>query len=159
MSEKFENRPVINVTPLIDVLLVLLIIFMVAAPLRPHKFNVSLPSERQDADEKPNPLTLVVTVNPDQTLKLNAETGMGTIADPAPLTARLNEVFRGRLENRVFAEGLEERADITESDKVVKTVFVKANRSLKYGDIAKVVDVLKGAGATPISFQLDDLQK
>jgi biopolymer transport protein ExbD len=45
MPENFTNKPVINITPLIDILLVLLIIFMVAAPLRPHKFNVSLPSE------------------------------------------------------------------------------------------------------------------
>jgi biopolymer transport protein ExbD len=153
-----ENKPVINITPLIDILLVLLIIFMVASPLRPHKFNVSLPSEQKNDAEKPNPLTLVVTVGPDQTLKINTEPG-GTIDDPAPLTARLSEVFRGRLEHRVYVDELEGRTDIAESDKVERTVFVKAHRSLKYGEIAKVVDVLKGAGATPISFQLDDLER
>lgn len=157
MSENTETKPVINITPLIDILLVLLIIFMVAAPLRPHRFNVSLPSDKQEG--KPHPLTLIVTVNPDQTLKLNTETGMGTVADPSPLTARLAEVFRERLENRAFAEGMEARADVTESEKVERTVFVKAPRSLKYGEVAKVVDVLKGAGATPISFQLDELEK
>ncbi len=153
-----ENKPVINITPLIDILLVLLIIFMVAAPLKPRKFNVSLPSERKNDEGKPNPLTLVVTVGPDKTLKINTEPG-GTIKEPAPLTARLGEVFRFRLENRVFVDQLEGRTDITEPEKVERTVFVKAHRSLKYGEIAKVVDVLKGAGATPISFQLDDLER
>ncbi|HEV7644927.1 MAG TPA: biopolymer transporter ExbD [Pyrinomonadaceae bacterium] len=153
-----ENKPVINITPLIDILLVLLIIFMVAAPLKPRKFDVSLPSERKNDEARPNPLTLVVTVGPDRTLKINTEPG-GTIDDPAPLTARLGEVFRGRLENRLYVDELEGRTDITESEKVERTVFVKAHRSLKYGEIAKVVDVLKGAGATPISFQLDDLER
>ncbi len=59
--------------------------------------------------------------------------------------------------NRAFAERMEGRTDITESEKVERTVFLKAPRSLKYGEIAKVVDVLKGAGASPISFQLSDL--
>src|ERR1700755_148373 len=158
MSEQIENKPLINITPLIDILLVLLIIFMVAAPLKPHKFNVSLPSEKKDQAAKPHPDTLVVTVNADESLKLNRETGLGTIADPAALTARLKQVFDTRLANRDFAEGLEERTDINESQKVERTVFLKAPRSLKYGEIAKVVDALKGAGASPISFQLDELE-
>ncbi len=69
MAEIIENKPVINITPLIDILLVLLIIFMVIAPLKPHRFEVSLPSDKQGGE--PHPLTLIVTVNPDQTLKLN----------------------------------------------------------------------------------------
>jgi biopolymer transport protein TolR len=155
MAEKIENKPVINITPLIDILLVLLIIFMVAVPLKPHRFKVSLPSETKDGT--PHPLTLVVTVGPDQTLKLNNENDLGTVDDPAPLIARLNGVFRDRLANRAFADGMEGRTDLTESEKVERTVFLKAPRTLKYGKIAKVVDVLKGAGASPISFQLDGL--
>jgi biopolymer transport protein ExbD len=102
---------------------------------------------------------LIVTVSSDQTLKLNTEGGLGTLSDPAPLVARLNDVFEGRLANRTFADGLEGRTDLSESEKVERTVFIKAPRSLPYGDVSKVVDVLKGAGASPISFQLDELEK
>src|SRR5678815_1665848 len=80
--------PNINVTPLIDVLLVLLIIFMVAAPLKPHRFLTKVPSEPPPTAPpmEPNPLTLVVTIQPDRTLMLNKLTGMGTIDDLTPLT-------------------------------------------------------------------------
>jgi biopolymer transport protein ExbD len=158
MQNTSETKPLINITPLIDILLVLLIIFMVAAPLKPHKFNVSLPSEKKAQEGKPHPLTLIVTVSADEGLKLNQETGMGTIADPAALAARLTQVFDERLRNRAFAEGMEERTDIDESQKVERTVFLKAPRSIKYGEVAKLVDTLKGVGASPISFQLDELE-
>src|ERR1051325_2967094 len=71
MSE--GTKPVINVTPLIDVLLVLLIIFMVAAPLKPHRFETQLPAPPQNTpDVHPNPWTLVVSIQPDRTLMLNS---------------------------------------------------------------------------------------
>ena len=66
------TAPNINVTPLIDVLLVLLIIFMVAAPMKPHRFEAKLPSIPHDNPQvNPGELTLVVTIQPDRTLKLN----------------------------------------------------------------------------------------
>ncbi|MEQ1922910.1 MAG: biopolymer transporter ExbD, partial [Pyrinomonadaceae bacterium] len=58
-----EAKPTINVTPLIDVLLVLIIIFMVITPLKPSRFEAKVPAEpkdQQDVNVKPNPLTLVV---------------------------------------------------------------------------------------------------
>ena len=82
--------PNINVTPLIDVLLVLLIIFMVAAPLKPHRFLATLPSMRDpDSHLPPDPLTLVVSIQPDRTLKLNEVTNMGTVYDLSPLALKL----------------------------------------------------------------------
>jgi biopolymer transport protein TolR len=158
MTPTAETKPVINVTPLIDVLLVLLIIFMVVSPLKPHRFQVSLPSElKQDDVVKTNPNTLIVTVGSDESLKLNSENGLGTVGDPSLLAAKLEEIFQERLRNRDFAEGMQVRTDLSETEKVERTVFVKAPRSIKYGEIAKVVDILKGAGASPISFQLDNL--
>lgn len=135
--------PVINVTPLIDVLLVLLIIFMVAAPLKPHRFLAKLPSEPHNNPQiKPGDLTLVVTIEPDRTLKLNRLSDMGTVYDLTPLTAKLVSVFEERMRNRAFE----------------KTVFIKAPRNIPYGEVALVLDGLKGTGASPIGLQLDDLK-
>ena len=134
--------PNINVTPLIDVLLVLLIIFMVAAPLKPHRFLAKLPAPQIDRDLPPHPLTLVVTIEPDRTLKLNELTDMGTVYDVTPLTLKLKETFEARLRNFNYQ----------------KTVFIKAPRSLPYGDVTRVLDGLKATGADPIGLQLDDLK-
>ena len=151
--------PAINVTPLIDVLLVLLIIFMVAVPLRPHRFMSKLPSiPHNNPQINPSDLTLVVTIEPDRTLKLNSMSDMGTVDDISPLVAKLRSVFEERLQNRAFRSDLLTRLDLPESQRIERTVFIKAPRSLKYGEVARVFDGLKGTGADPIGLQLDDLK-
>lgn len=153
-----NNKPNINVTPLIDVLLVLLIIFMVVSPLKPTDFKTKIPSEPQtDGDIRPNPDTLVVIVNPDSTLRLNAEDNLGTVQNSAKLIERLKEIFSRRAENHVYVNGAEFKSDLTESEKIQKTVFIKAPRVIDYGSVAKVIDAVKIAGASPISLQIDDL--
>jgi biopolymer transport protein ExbD len=143
--------PYINVTPLIDVLLVLLIIFMVVTPLKPSRFEAKIPSEpdpNQDLSQvKPNPLTLVVTISNDLKLKLNQD-DMGSVNDTGAISTRLSGLFEQRKRERAFRPGTEE---------VEKTVFVKAPRSLKYGEVVKVIDAIKGAGANPVGLQVDDL--
>ena len=151
--------PSINVTPLIDVLLVLLIIFMVAAPLKPHRFLAKLPAPPVDrSDVLPDPLTLVVTIQPDRTLKLNQLTDdMGTVDDLSKLNLRLISLFQDRQRNHTYRPDLASRVDLPESERVQKTVFIKAPRSISYGEVARVMDGLKGSGANPIGLQLDDL--
>jgi biopolymer transport protein ExbD len=143
--------PYINVTPLIDVLLVMIIIFMVVTPLKPSRFEAKIPSEpdpNQDLSQlKPNPLTLVVTIASDYKLKLNQD-DMGNVSDTAPLSQRLVSLFDQRKQTRAFRPGTED---------VEKTVFIKAPRGLKYGDVVKVIDAIKGAGANPVGLQVDDL--
>jgi len=159
MSEDKGTKPVINVTPLIDVLLVLLIIFMVAAPLKPHRFMTKLPAPPQNlAHVDPDPLTLVVTIQPDRTLKLNQDADMGTVDDLAPLSSKLREVFQQRLENRAYRPDMITRYDLSERERIQKTVFIKAPRNLPYGEVTRVIDGLKGVGAEPIGLQLDDLK-
>ncbi len=152
-------KPSINVTPLIDVLLVLLIIFMVITPMKSTDFKTQIPQEPSDnmpADS--NILTLVVAVNSDSTLRLNTENELGTVENAEELTARLREIFKERLENRAYAERFAERNDLSDFEKIEKTVFIKAPRSANYGNVVKVVDAVKLSGANPISLQIDDLQ-
>lgn len=135
------SKPEINVTPLIDVLLVLLIIFMVVTPVKPSKFDARIPSEpTKDAAEVP-PQMLIVTVGSDTSLGLNTEKLDATVSSPDAMIARLKEVFAAREQN------LENE----------RTVFIKAPKNLDYGTVAKVVDAVKMSGAAPISLQIDQL--
>ncbi len=152
--------PYINVTPLIDVLLVLLIIFMVVTPLKPSRFKADIPTQRDPNEDlsqlKPNPLTLVVSIGSDLQLRLNQD-DMGSVNDTGVLATRLSQVFQQRKETRAYKPGMETRADLPEDERIEKTVFVKAPRSLKYGEVVKVIDAIKGAGANPVGLQVDDL--
>jgi biopolymer transport protein ExbD len=151
--------PNINVTPLIDVLLVLLIIFMVAAPLKPHRFMAKLPSiPHDDPAIQPNIDTLVVTIEADRTLKLNGLSDMGTVDDLSPLAAKLKWLFEERLKNHAYRADMISRLDVSEQQRIEKTVFIKAPRSIPYGEVARVLDGLKGTGAEPIGLQLDNLK-
>ena len=103
--------PQINVTPLIDVLLVLLIIFMVISPLKPSRFEAKVPAEpkpdEQQTDPRPNPLTLVVQIERDLNLKLN-NNPFGDVTNTEVLTTELQRIFTDRENNGVFREGTNE---------------------------------------------------
>ena len=135
-------QPRINVTTLIDVLLVLLIIFMVVTPRKPSSFQAKIPQEPTNIKNvNPHPYTIVVSIGVDSTLKLNNEETEATVQQPEKLTESLKETFRARAENMVSE----------------RTVFVKAPKKLDYGSVAKVVDAVKQSGADPIALQIDDL--
>ena len=157
MSKNTESRPTINVTPLIDILLVLLIIFMAISPLKPTRFEAKVPSEQKNLPVQPDPNALVVTINPDSSLSLNGEKDMGNIAEPQKLIARLSDAFQKRTENHDYAEGMEMKTDLPENEKIQKTVFIKAPRGLAYGEAVKVIDSVKVSGAKPIGLQIDNL--
>ena len=151
-GSKDEATPNINVTPLIDVLLVLLIIFMIITPVKPSKFEAKVPAEpkeqQQNLEVKPNPLTLVISINrATRQLLLNNEP-TGTIDEPEALIGKLSEIFKQREINDVRREGTNE---------IEKTIFIKSPTSVRYGDVVKVIDAAKMAGAEPIGLQIDDL--
>lgn len=135
------NKPDINVTPLIDVLLVLLIIFMVVTPVKPSMFDAKIPSEPINDGADVPPQMLIVTVDSTAGLKLNTEQLDATVESPEALIERLKTVFEARLQNM-------------ENE---RTVFIKAPKSIDYGSVAKVVDAVKRSGAAPISLQIDRL--
>lgn len=132
--------PDINVTPLIDVLLVLLIIFMVISPQKPHRFEAKIPEkppENLPEDTTVDPFALVVTIPKVGTgYKLN-QTDAKTLVE------------LGRL--------LHDNIDPRPADR--KAVFIKAPESLAYGEFMKVMDVVKEAGGSPIGLQIEGLEQ
>jgi len=153
-----QARPHINVTPLIDVLLVVLIIFMVVSPLKPARFLTKVPSKPESTDrlELP-PLGLVVTIKQDRSLMLNGVSDLGSVNDASKLSAMLFDVFQQRLRNHAYSYQLRDRIDLPAEARIEKTVFIKAPRSITYGEVARVLDAIKGAGASPVGLQIDDL--
>lgn len=131
--------PNINVTPLIDVLLVLLIIFMVIQPQKEAKFESQIPQKPQESQPNVTPPSDMLMVDVkmtgsglDQQIELNSR------------AMTLQELAT------TLKDLLEQRPD--------KTVFIKAPKDKQYGDIVAVIDTVKGAGAQPIGLQIDYLQ-
>lgn len=161
-AEKLTQRalPYINVTPLIDVLLVLLIIFMVVTPMKPSRFKALIPEPpRPQPGPTPeaNVLTLVVTIKEDGALELNELSDMGSVNATGKLSSTLAELFRQRLASHTYRRDLMDRIDLPEEKRIQRTVFIKAPRSITFGEVAKVIDGIKGAGAEPIGLQIDEL--
>src|SRR5881275_1875938 len=112
----------INVTPMIDVLLVLLIIFMITLPLSRRDFDVQVPpkQKQQQSDQ------IVLDLRPDGSYAVNTQ--------PVPfdqLDAKFHELYDQR---------------------PAKLLFIKSAPNRKYGDIVRAMDVAKGAGVQVIGF-------
>ena len=135
-SKANRAKPFINVTPLIDVLLVLLIIFMVLSPIKPRRFEAKIPEKPQSPQSGVvvQNDTLVVTIDREGGYKLNQQPA----ATLDELERWLHSALDGRPSNR-------------------KDVFIKASRTLRYGEIVKVIDVMRSAGSASIGLQTEDL--
>ncbi len=153
--------PHTNVTPLIDVLLVLLIIFMVISPLKPSRFRATIPEPPPDREEiVKSQRTLVVEVTRDFSLRLikaNETIAEASINNSGAITARLAQEFAERKLIGSWKLEMENHPELSADERTERTVFLKAPRSINYGEVAKVIDDIKGAGASPVGLQIDVL--
>jgi len=134
----------INMTPMIDVLLVLIIIFMVITPLTPKGLEALVPQPappnqpQNDADLR----TVVVTINKDRSMLINNEP---TTMDPKEAQAkgikelgpRLEEIFKTRAE---------------------RVIFVKGDPDLEFQEVAKVIDAAKGVGIDKVGLMTPQME-
>jgi biopolymer transport protein ExbD len=133
LSASTSTNPSINVTPLIDVLLVLLIIFMVISPMKPNQFTVKAP-EKAAGKNDGNTLSLVVTLDANGQYRLNSS--------PAASLDELAGLLHRALDGRPLD---------------LKATFIKAPRGTRYSEVVRVIDVMRAAGCTPIGLQTEAL--
>ena len=116
----------INVTPMIDVLLVLLIIFMIILPLSRKTFNAQVPPEEHQKKPQQQSAQIVLELTPDGGYAINTQPYA-----KSQLDAALHQIFDQR---------------------VAKLLFLKAAPNRVYGDVIEAMDIAKGAGVQVIGF-------